>query len=107
MHISRLLFKKGVSQKEGRNESLQWKEVEIEMTLNEDDNPDLARETAQTLFEAWGLQGKVTTRQAPKQAPKQPTTGKKTCAFRGCTKQIDQKYQFCYAHLQEVRRNKT
>lgn len=103
MHISRLLFKKGVSTKEGKNESLQWKEVEIEMTLIEGDNPDLARETAQTLFDAWGLKGTVTTRQAPKQAPEQASTGKKTCTFRGCDKEIDAKYKFCYTHFQKVR----
>lgn len=96
MHISRLLFKKGISEREGKNESLAWRECEIEITLNQGDNPDLARETAETLFDAWNLKGKITVKQAPKE-------GKKTCAWDGCNKQVDAKYKFCWTHFQQIR----
>ena len=100
LHISRLLFKKGISEREGKNESMQWKECEIEITLNQGDNPDLARETAETLFDAWGLKGKVTVKNPE-------STSKKTCAWEGCDKQVDAKFKYCYPHFQQIRGKQT
>lgn len=96
MHVSRLTFKRGISEREGKDNTLAWQECQIEITLNENDNPDLARETANTYLEAWGLSGNVTIKQVPKES-------KKTCAFRGCDKEIDPKFKFCYPHFQQVR----
>lgn len=96
MRVSKLCFKRGVSAREGKNESLAWQEAEIEITLNEGDNPDLAKELAQTYFESWGLSGKVTVKQAPKEA-------KRKCEWRGCDKLIDPKWKFCYPHFQQLR----
>ena len=97
MHVSKLTFKRGVSAREGKNENLAWQEASIEITLNEGDNPDLARETARTYFQAWGLEiGKITT----KQASKEP---KRKCEWRGCDKLIDPKFKYCYPHFQQLR----
>lgn len=91
LYVSKLTFKRGISNREGKD-PLKWCECQIEISLNPNDSPDLAKEQAETYFQAWGLTGKVTVKQSSK-----------TCAWIGCNKTIDPKYKFCYEHLQKVR----
>ena len=63
MHISKLSFKRGISSRQEKD-PLKWTEAQIEITLSEKDSPDLAKELADTLFKAWGLEGNVTIKKA-------------------------------------------
>lgn len=98
MFISKLNFKRGISKGSKRDANpLHWQEAQIEITLNEGDNPDLARETANTYFKAWGLSGETTIK------TEKSSNQKKICAWEGCNKEIDSQYRYCYEHFQKVR----
>lgn len=51
MHVSKIKMKRGISK--GKKNPLFWKEGEIEVTLTEQDNPEDARQLAETYLEAW------------------------------------------------------
>lgn len=98
MNVSKINFKRGISK--GKKNPLEWNEASIEITLCENDSPDMARELADTLFKSWGLEGETTIK------PNIPakTNSKKICAWEGCSKEIDPKYRYCYKHFQQIRR---
>ena len=103
MFVSKLNFKKGIS-KGKYKEPMEWKEAQIEFTLNEGEDPETAKSVADIFFDSWGLTGKteIITQEKPK-APNTPNQ-KKICAFEGCNKEINPRYRFCYEHFQKERR---
>ena len=101
MFISKLNFKKGIS-KGKYKEPMEWKEAQIEFTLNEGEDPETAKSVADIFFDSWGLSGE--SKIAPKENNPKAPNQKKICAFEGCNKEINPRYRFCYEHFQKVRR---
>lgn len=53
MHVSKVNFKIGISTKKDKTQNLEWRECQIEITLTEGDNPENAKELAETYLKAW------------------------------------------------------
>lgn len=100
MFCSKIIIVKGLT-KEDR-EQKKWVRVEytLEMVLREGENPELAKQYADTLLSAWLKEAK----QPQQKQVNEPSIGKKICAFEGCSKEIDPKYSFCYNHFKRVTR---
>lgn len=100
MNVSKITVLKGRTvEKKG-----EWKKVEygLEIDLNPQDSPELARTMGDTLLDSW-LKENEGGNSPQKDGAK---SDKKTCAFSGCSKEIDPKYRFCYEHFQKIRGRK-
>lgn len=96
MHVSKIIINRGITKENPIEKKWERLEYTIEMVLREGENPELAKEHASTMIEAWFNSN-------PKQANPE-NKAKKICKFEGCSKEIDARYSFCYPHFQKIRR---
>jgi len=55
MHTSKIIVTRAVTKEEGKYNNKTWnkREYTVEVSLNKEDNPEQAKEIAETLIQAW------------------------------------------------------